>query len=209
MTTVVDNTGVTFPDGSVQAKAYALPTGVQLNFVGSVAPTGFVLASGRTIGNAASSATERANADTSALFVLLWSSMTNTEAAVSGGRGASAAADFAANKTIALPDLRGRTSVGKDDMGGTAANRITSGGSGIVGTTLGGAGGAETHSLTVNQNAPHTHGVNGAIQDDGGASYNISGGGRGSAVYATGSSGTGAAHNNTQPSYVCNKIIAL
>ena len=46
--------------------------------------------------------------------------------------------------TFNLPDLRGRGLFGKDDMGGSAANRITAGGSGITGTALGAAGGAET-----------------------------------------------------------------
>lgn len=42
-----------------------------------------------------------------------------------------------------LPDFRGRVSVGRDDMGGAAANRITFGLSGINGTALFGAGGRE------------------------------------------------------------------
>lgn len=51
-----------------------------------------------------------------------------------------------------LPDLCGRTPVGKDDMGGIAAkNRITAAGSGITGTTLGAAGGNEFSQS-------HTHG---------------------------------------------------
>jgi len=51
--------------------------------------------------------------------------------------------------TFNVIDKRGRTSIGKDDMGGGAAGRITSGGSGITGTTLGANGGAET--VTVSQ----------------------------------------------------------
>lgn len=46
------------------------------------------------------------------------------------------------------PDIRGRSFFGLDNMGGTAANRITSGGSGIAGATVGAAGGTETHTLT-------------------------------------------------------------
>lgn len=101
-----------------------MPTGISLPYFGSTAPAGWVLASGRTIGSAASGASERANADTQALFTLLWNSMADTEAPVSGGRGASAAADFAANKTITLPDARGRTLAGLENMGGgTGASR--------------------------------------------------------------------------------------
>jgi len=45
--------------------------------------------------------------------------------------------------TFGLPDLRGRTVFGRDNMGGTAANRITAGGAGFDGTVLGAAGGSE------------------------------------------------------------------
>lgn len=184
------------------------PTGVSFDYVGSTAPSGYVLLDGKTIGNASSGGTERANADTSALFTLLWDSMADAQAPVSGGRGASAAADFAANKTITLPDARGRTIVGKDNMGGTTASRLTSAGSGIVGTTLGISGGAETVSLSSAQNGSHTH-TQGAASP--GGAY-VSGKG-GSAVVetqaATASSGSGAAHQNTQPTLVLNKIIKL
>ena len=65
--------------------------------------------------------------------------------------------------TFNVPDLRGRTLAGKDDMGGSAANRITSGTSGISGVTLGAAGGdqrAWQHTHTVNDpgRSPHHHG---------------------------------------------------
>jgi microcystin-dependent protein len=40
-----------------------------------------------------------------------------------------------------LPDMRGRTVVGRDNMGGTAAGRVTSGVSGIGGQTVGATGG--------------------------------------------------------------------
>lgn len=85
--------------------------------------TGFVRANGRTVGSATSGATERANADTQALFEYLWGADINL--AVSGGRGASANADWVANKTIAVPDMRGRLLGGLDDMGSTASGRIS------------------------------------------------------------------------------------
>jgi hypothetical protein len=111
--------------------------------------TGFVRCNGRTIGSATSGATERANSDTTSLFSLLWSADANL--AVSGGRGASAAADYAANKTLTLPDCRGRGLVGLDDMGNSAASRLTTTFFGSCPTTLGCAGGGESTVLTLAQ----------------------------------------------------------
>lgn len=88
------------------------------------AQPGYVRLNGLTIGNASSSASERANADTVDLFTLLWNNLDNTVCPVSSGRGGSAASDFAANKTLGLPDMRGRTFVGLDDMGNSAAGRL-------------------------------------------------------------------------------------
>jgi len=58
-----------------------------------------------------------------------------------------------------IPDLRGRVPAGKDNMGGTAAGRLTAAGSGVNGAVLGGAGGAELHTLTPAQMPSHAHGV--------------------------------------------------
>lgn len=192
--------------GSLISPDAALPTGVgPVPFMGSTPPAGWVLADGRTIGSAASGATNRANADTQALFILLWTSLSNAVAPVSGGRGASAAADFAANKTLTLPDCRGRVAVFRDNMGGTAANRMTTGGSGVDGSTLGAAGGSETHTLTIAQIPPHTHAIGGSAVAGGASSENAAVG----TVGATGSTGGGSAHNNTQPSIITNALLKL
>lgn len=61
--------------------------------------------------------------------------------------------------TFNLPDLRGRVPAGKDNMGGTAAGRLTTAGAGLDGATLGAAGGAQTHALTNAQMPLHAHGV--------------------------------------------------
>ncbi len=200
--------------------AATLPTGVPLDYFGTTAPSGYVMASGRTIGSATSGATERANADTEALYTLLWESMADAQAPVASGRGASAAADFAANKALQLPDCRGRARVGKDNMGGSAASRITSAASGIAGDTLGASGGSQTHTLTTAQLAAHTHSVSGSTS----VAYGVTGGGdngveyQPAGVFSSGaipltgtaaSNGSDAAHNNTQPSIVCNVIIKL
>jgi microcystin-dependent protein len=130
-----------------------LATGDIKSAYGTSVLSGWVRANGRTIGSATSGATERANADTQALFVYLWG--TDGSLAVSGGRGASAAADWAANKTIALPDFRGRVLAGFDDMGSSAAGRLTT--ATMSGVGIGAVGGAETRTLTLAQIPSHTH----------------------------------------------------
>ncbi|MGY3472459.1 hypothetical protein [Bradyrhizobium ottawaense] len=130
-------------------------TGAFMQFYGTGVLSGWVRCNGRTMGGATSGATERANSDTQALFTYLWSADSNL--AVSGGRGASAAADFSANKTLALPDCRGRVVAGLDDMGNVAAGRLTSSYFGASGTMLGAVGGAENQTLTIAQMPSHYH----------------------------------------------------
>jgi len=65
--------------------------------------------------------------------------------------------------TFGVPDYRGRVGIGKDDMGGTAANRITVGVSGINGASLGAIGGAEGVTITTGMMPAHNH----AITDNG------------------------------------------
>lgn len=149
----ISSSGVTDTTGTVLT---GTPTGAMMMYGATTAPTGWVRCNGRTIGNASSGATERANADTSTLYSFLWTNYGDSVCAVSSGRGASAAADYAANKTIALPDLRGRAFFGLDDMGATAASRL---GAIITSqTTNGASGGTETHTLTEAQLPSHNHG---------------------------------------------------
>jgi hypothetical protein len=108
---------------------------------------GWVRANARTIGSAVSGASERANADCQALFEYLWSTFSDAICPVVGGRGASANADWQANKQITTIDMRGRVPAGVDDMGNTAASRITS--ATITNPTSGGAsGGLQSHMLS-------------------------------------------------------------
>lgn len=108
----------------------------------ATAPTNWLKLAGGTIGNGSSGGTLRANADTQALFIFLWGNLANAQAAVSGGRGASAIADFNANKTIAVPDFRGRSPLGQSISG--------------VGSVLGGTYGTLEHNHTV---PAHFHGM--------------------------------------------------
>jgi microcystin-dependent protein len=132
--------------GSPVDPTTVLQTGWMQAIYGTGVVAGFVRANGRTIGNATSSGTERANADTLALFTFLYNVDPNL--VVSGGRGASPAADYAANKNIALPDWRGRTLAFLDDMGNTAAGRLTAAGFGVAATVLGAAS-TPTESKTI------------------------------------------------------------
>ncbi|RZN21938.1 hypothetical protein CWO90_32500 [Bradyrhizobium sp. Leo121] len=112
-----------------------LSTGDMKVVYGTGTLAGFVRANGRTIGSATSGATERANADTQALFVYLCANDPNL--VMTPARSGNCANDFAANKVIATPDLRGRVIAGLDDMGNTAAGRLSSPGFGAAATTLG------------------------------------------------------------------------
>ncbi|MFA7335028.1 MAG: hypothetical protein WC130_12165 [Kiritimatiellia bacterium] len=104
--------------------------------------TGWVRMNGRTLGSALSAATEYAAADAANLFAFLWNNLPDSIATVSSGRGATAVADFAANKTIVIPTMQGYLAAGVDDMGATAAGRIQAittcnppGGSGVIPVT--------------------------------------------------------------------------
>lgn len=128
-------------------------TGAFLQFYGTNTLTGWVRCNGRTIGSATSGANERANADAQALFQYLWGADANL--AVSGGRGASAAADWAANKQLTLPDCRGRVVASLDDMGNSASGRLTAGFFASP-TTLGASGGSQSQTLTTANLPPYT-----------------------------------------------------
>lgn len=124
---------------------------------GTGALSGFVRLNGRTIGSATSGASERANSDVQTLFEYLWT--TDANLTVSTGRGGSANADWLANKTIALPDFRGRVPAALDDMGNSAASRLTSTYFGTSAIVLGAAGGAENYTLQAADTpvVAHTH----------------------------------------------------
>jgi len=185
---------------------------------------GWVRGNGRTIGSAVSGASERANNDTQPLFEFLWN--TDANLVVVGGRGATSAADWAANKQITLPDFRGRVAVGHDVMGNIAANVIASA------DTLGKSIGEGVHTLTVTEMPSHIHSGStengGAHQHKVGANYIGSGiGSNGGYILPNGEgaltdveglhahllnispTGGGAGHNNVQPSMVVTMYVRL
>lgn len=91
-----------------------LPVGTPLPTFASTPSTGYLMMNGDTLGNASSGA-DQDSADYEALFEYLWDNISDTYAAVSTGRGASAAADWAANKTITIPNVANRAFFGAGD----------------------------------------------------------------------------------------------
>jgi len=184
---------ITVPDADITLANWS--TGdVKLTWK-TTADSGWVMMNDGSIGSAASGATTRANADTEALFTLLWTNVADTYAPVSSGRGASAAADFAANKTLTLPASLGR------------ALGLSGAGSGLTSRALGLGTGDETVQLTVAQLAAHTHSF----------SKNTSTGGTGefgtgtttATTASTDSTGGDEAHPNMQPTVFLNAMIKL
>ena len=113
--------------------------------------------------------------------------------------------------TFNLPDLRGRTVAGKDNMNGSAEGRLTSGSAAAIdGATLGAAGGAQEHTLTAAQSGlpahSHTQGV--VNNNSGGVEDNApSNGGTFATTGTVASAPASSAHTNTQPTIVLNYII--
>lgn len=137
--------------------------------------------------------------------------------------------------TFRLPDGRGRVIAGKDNMGGTSADRLTNQSGGLNGDVLGDTGGTETHTLTTAQMPAHTHTVSGTTNTTGAHTHTFTGknsvgvtqqatsnnftgpdqtittssaGAHSHTVSGTAASqGGGGAHNNVQPTIIFNTII--
>jgi hypothetical protein len=160
---------------------------------------GFVRWNGRSIGSATSAAGERANPDCEAAFLYLWNNFSNGQCPVSGGRGASAAADWAANKNITLPDVRTAALIGFDDMGNAARGGIdpalvVSGGLTAAGSIVG----TNTHQLIESQLPVHSHSVSITSFPGGTHTHTVSGttGGAGAHTHSgtTGTESTSHTH---------------
>jgi microcystin-dependent protein len=177
-----------------------IPIGTIFDYAGATPPTGYLLCYGQAV----------SRTTYAALFVVLGT-------AFGTGDGAT---------TFNLPDCRGRTGAGKDDMGGTAASRLTTAGSGVNGASLGAAGGAQTHTLTTAEIPSHSHSVTDPGHHHGGVSQalservaiGITADGfndiLGSTENATtgitiANTGGGTAHSIVQPTIILNKIMRV
>lgn len=184
----------------VDANASPFSTGdVKLTFQ-TVAPAGWVLMNDLSIGDAASGATGRANADTVNLFTLLWNNIIDTWAPVSGGRGVSAAADYAADKTLTLPKTLGR------------ALACFGTGAGLTARALGENLGEQAHVQIESELAAHTHlqAANTQLDSGGGMLLGSNAGDANDFVGGTTqSAGSGAAMNVMQPTSFLNVIVRL
>lgn len=165
----------------------------------AVADTGWVMITDGTIGSATSGATYAA-ANASALYTVLWNNISNTFAPVSTGRGANAAADFAANKTLSVPKLLGRA-LGIAGAGATLTSRA-----------LGQTFGEENHTMTLGELVAHTHTVTAA---PGTAATATAGAstvfpqGTNPALLTTNSTGSTTPFNVMQPTSFLNMMIKL
>lgn len=149
----------------------SVPVGSVVDFAGSTAPPGWLLCYGQAV----------SRTTYAALFAAL-----STTYGVGDG-----------STTFNVPDARGRVVAGKDNMGGSAANRITSGVSGITGTTLGAAGGDQRQqSLTVPVATTFAGVGNNAVRGEVTAP---------DTTIAT--SPNGGSSGNVQPTIIMNKII--
>lgn len=110
----------------------SFPTGTIVDFAGPTPPAGWFLCAGQAI----------SRTDYAGLFAIIGTTY---------GAGNN-------NTTFNLPDLRGRVTVGKDDMGGTDANRL-----GLIygalSRKLGGFFGSALQTLEIQHMPSHTHAV--------------------------------------------------
>ncbi len=114
------------PCGFATTVTGAIQVGTQVVWGGSSLPAGYLWCDGAAVSRTT--------------YALLFAEISTN---YGGGNGTT---------TFNVPDRRGRTSVGRDDMGGSPANRITVGGCGIIGTTLGATGGNQLAQQ-------HLHGI--------------------------------------------------
>ena len=177
---------LTWINGVVQNLNFLLSlvaTGAVMDYAGATAPDGWLLCDGSPVSRAT--------------YADLFAAIGTTYGAGDG------------STTFNLPDLRGRTTAGKDDMGGTSGNRITA----AWADTLGGSGGAESHTLQMTELPSGDGGVarlgNPRRRYNGGTGVAAESNTTQGWVDNTDLSGAGQAHANIQPTMALNKIIKI
>jgi hypothetical protein len=130
-----------------------IPAGSVISSLVPIISDDWIALNGQTIGSASSGA-GNANALNEDVFIALWNALPNTVAPVVTGRGASAAADWAANKRLTLPNGQCRALAGVSGMGGTPTNLFGALFADV--TQPGSVAGSATHTLTVNELANFT-----------------------------------------------------
>lgn len=174
-----------------------IPAGSLQSFAGSSAPNGWLLCYGQAVSRT--------------LYPYLYTAIGTTYGSGDG------------LTTFNVPDLRGRFIAGLDNMGGSAAGRLTGSNTGNISspTTLGSAGGEENHTVLTGEMPSHSHLDSGHTH-----SYTYDAPSGSGASYAAGSyfississntgtgyaniqnTGGGGSHNTTPPAMVVNWLI--
>jgi len=174
-----------------------IPIGVVVDFWGSTPPENYLFAAGQEV----------SRSTYAALFAVI-----GTNAGAGDG-----------STTFNLPDYRGRIGAGRESMATPATTRLNT----LSSSTLGAAGGAQTHTLTEAQMPAHNHSVTdpghthsyqratvqGNVGAEGGITSSTTVTSASTVSATTGitiaSKGGGEAHNNVQPTIICNKIIRI
>lgn len=167
----------------LSSSVQSTPVGAVIPFAGSAAPSLWLLCAGQAVSRSAYAA----------LFAVI-----STTFGVGNG-----------TTTFNVPDLRGRIAVGADNMGGSAANRVTSDTMAPDGQTIGAVGGLQEVTLTTPQLPSHVHNVaqfSTGVVSPGSGSLHLDAR-EGDTTQDTSATGGGAAHDNMQPSIILNQII--
>ena len=110
----------------IGAGGSSIPAGSIMDFAGTTAPAGWLLCYGQSVSRAT--------------YAALFAAIGTTYGTADGS-------------SFNLPDLRGRITAGKDDMGGSSAARLNT----MASTTLGTGGGEQTHVLITAALPSHSH----------------------------------------------------
>jgi len=189
---------------------YVIPLAAGMDFWGSTTPnSSFAFPAGQAISRTT--------------YATLFAIMSTTYGAGDG------------STTFNLPDKRGRLTASVDNMGGSSANRLAAGSMAAVRHSLGGAGGADTETLTVAQLPTGITSVNGSqaisvtstnssivispyaspsFQNGPTPCSTIATGGSivstgNNSISVTSNNTSGSAHDNLQPTILCNYILRI